>query len=491
MITSTRFAPSPTGFVHIGSIYQVLFDYTWALKNKGRFVLRVEDTDQKRFNKDAEDAIYSALGWFNIFPTEGPREGGDFGPYRQSERLDVYRKYVDELIEKGHAYYCFCTPERLQEVRDEQIKNKKVPMYDRHCRNINIEESKKRIENGEKYVVRMKIPDNEKIICKDLIRGDVEFDSNGVDDQVILKSDGFPTYHLAAVVDDHLMQITNVVRGPEWISSHPKHVLLYQYFGWEIPEFFHTPMVTNMDGAKLSKRHGHSSVDWYRRRGFLPATVLNFISLLGWSHPDQKEIFSYEEFVKLFDFKDVSAVSPKFDLIKLEWMSGQYLQNLDNSEFILNVEKWLNYCIDNPKYLGATEYITDWKMEDYLNFKNFLSSLDDEKKNLFAEIIKTRIKKFEDILPLAGFLFRDIDIHNIEDDIKPYVIGLRDIDWTLKNLKDYEAGIVNKSKAEGKKLIDVFSPIRFAISGSKISPPLFESMFLLGRDKTLKRLEIA
>lgn len=500
MKIATRFAPSPTGFVHIGSIYQVLFDYTWAKKQNGRFVLRIEDTDQKRFNKDAEDAIYSALSWFGVDVTEGPRNGGDFGPYRQSERLDLYKKYANELIAKGYAYYCFCTPERLQQVRDEQTKNKKVPMYDKHCRNLSIEESKKRVDAGEKHVVRMKIPENQKIVCKDLIRGDIEFDSSGVDDQVILKSDGFPTYHLAVVVDDHLMQITNVVRGPEWISSFPKHKLLYEFFGWQMPEFFHTPMITNMDGAKLSKRQGHSSVDWYRRRGFLPQTVFNFISLLGWSHPEQKEIFGYDEFVKLFDFKDVSAVSPKFDLVKLEWMSGQYMQNLTDGDLITRILEWLDYCINNTKYQGATEYQTEWTMDDYKNFQLFLSTLDNDKKNLFAQITKTRIKKFEDFLALCGFFFReksaDLDLSALlnkpVDEIKAHLTFvyelLNNCEWNLTDLKNIEAKLVARASEINWKIVEIFTPIRFAIFGSKVTPPLFESIYLYGKSPTLKNL---
>ena len=289
------------------------------------------------------------------------------------------------------------------------------------------------------------------------------------------------------------MQITNVVRGPEWISSFPKHKLLYDFFGWQMPEFFHTPMITNMDGAKLSKRQGHSSVDWYRRRGFLPETVINFISLLGWSHPEQKEIFSYDEFVKLFDFKDVSAVSPKFDLVKLEWMSGQYMQNLSNEDLITRILEWLDYCINNPKYQGATEYQTEWNMADYTGFFDFIKKLETDKKALFAEITKTRIKKFEDYQELCGFFFSP-QVDPAKQDHPEQVLldvanGISALDWTLENLKAFESSLVEKAKAENKKLGEVFSPIRFAFAGSKISPPLFESMWILGKERTLKKLK--
>lgn len=266
----TRVAPSPTGFPHVGTLYQALFDFVWAKKHEGKFVLRIEDTDAKREVEGAEQAVFDALSWANLNPDEGPITGGGFGPYRQSERLPIYKKYAEELIEKGFAYYCFCDETHLDTVRKEQEAKKLPPRYDRSCRNCTPEEAKKRVAAGEKACIRMKIPDSEKIKVTDLLRGEVEFDSDTLDDQVLLKSDGFPTYHLAVVVDDHLMKITHAIRGEEWLPSSPKHVLLYRYMNWEPPIFVHLPILRNPDHSKMSKRQGHTSVFWYRDEGYLP-----------------------------------------------------------------------------------------------------------------------------------------------------------------------------------------------------------------------------
>ena len=342
----------------------------------------------------------------------------------------------------------------------------------------------------------MKVPENEKIIVNDLVRDDIEFESNLVDDQVILKADGFPTYHLAVVVDDHLMEISHVVRGPEWITSFPKHKLLYDFFGWEMPVFVHTPLITNMDGSKLSKRNGHSSVDWYKKRGFLPQAVLNFISLLGWSHPEEKEIFSFDEFVKVFDLKDLSALSPKFDLQKLEWMNGQYIQSISNEELLTKLNAWLGFCI-NEKYQGAAEFETHWTTEDYKNIANFLSKLSTEDQMLFVEINKERIKKFEDLLPLNNLFINEFEVDmdllaadkNI-DEVKAHLTWVYEElakinDWTLPNLKEVETKVKNRADELGWKIGEVFYPIRVAVAGGKVSPPLFESIYLLGKDKSL------
>ncbi len=285
MTVRTRIAPSPTGFPHIGTIFQALFDYVYARQHQGQFIIRLEDTDQSRLVPEAEEAIYQALSWVGLTPDEGPIYGGEFGPYRQSERLDVYRTYAEKLIDQGQAYYCFCSPERLATVRQEQQKKGLPPMYDRHCRDLDPEIAKKRALS-ETYVIRLKVPPHETISFIDLARGEISFDSNTVDDQVLLKSDGFPTYHLAVVVDDHLMGITQIVRGEEWISSTPKHVLLYRYFNWEMPAIIHTPLLRNPDHSKLSKRHSHTAVTWYREQGYLPEAVVNFLSSRVWNHPD-------------------------------------------------------------------------------------------------------------------------------------------------------------------------------------------------------------
>lgn len=489
-MVKTRIAPSPTGYLHLGTLYQALFDKAYALKHNGKFIVRIEDTDTNRYVEGAVDALYKGLKWVGISFDE---------TYVQSERLDIYRKYAEELIEKKCAYYCFCTEDRLSKLREEQALKKQPTMYDRHCRNIDLKTTLEKVKKGEAYVIRMKIPENQKIIVNDLIRGDIEFNSSSVDDQVIMKANGFPTYHLAAMVDDHLMGITHVLRGPEWITSFPKHKLLYDYFGWEMPVFIHTPLITDMKGAKLSKRKGHSSVDWFRRKGYLPQAVLNFISLLGWSHPQGKEIFTFEDFVQSFDFKDLSAVSPKFDLIKMEWMNGQYLQNLSNEEFINSLLTWLEYCISSV-YQGATEFETEWKPDDYLKLLDFVKSLDDNKRLLFAEINNQRIKKFEDLLPLNSFFISDVTIDESlltksksKEDVfthLQWVIGeVKKIDeWDLLSLKSLEEVLVKHALEIRWKVGEVFHPIRVCLTGSTVSPPLFESAYILGKEKTLSRL---
>ena len=293
----TRIAPSPTGFPHIGTIYQVLFDYALAKKNNGQFVLRLEDTDRNRFVEGTEEVIYNALEWFGLNPDESPLKSGPYAPYRQSERLDTYKKHAEELIAKGHAYYCFCTPEEIEVGRKEMQQKTGTPMYNKRCRNLSEEEVKKKLDEKMPHVIRMKVPSDRKIAFNDLILGTIEFDSNVVDDQVILKTDGFPTYHLGVVVDDHLMKITHIIRGREWIPSTPKHILLYEFFGWEVPVHAHLPLILNSDGkGKLSKRHGHASVEYYRSLGYLPEVVLNYLSNVVWYHPENKEIYPLQEF---------------------------------------------------------------------------------------------------------------------------------------------------------------------------------------------------
>jgi nondiscriminating glutamyl-tRNA synthetase len=310
----TRFAPSPTGFVHIGSLKMALVDYLIAKQNNGKFILRIEDTDQERFVEGAMESLLRTLNWAGIKPDEGVEfdsnnkivQVGDKGPYIQSERLDIYKKYVEELINNGHAYYCFCSKERLDEVRKVQELNKQPTGYDGHCRNLSLTEAKKRIEAGESAVVRMKMPHEGITKFTDLIRGVVEFQNSLIDDQVLLKSDGFPTYHLAVVVDDHLMEISHVIRGEEWLSSTPKHLVLYEMFGWQPPKFAHLPLLLNPDRSKLSKRQGDVSVEDYKNKGYLPEAMINFIAFLGWNPGGEKEIYSLDELIKEFSLDKVN-----------------------------------------------------------------------------------------------------------------------------------------------------------------------------------------
>lgn len=502
MTVRTRIAPSPTGFVHLGTIYQVLFDKAWALKNNGSFVFRSEDTDQARYVKGAEEAILKAFDWFGLVPDEGVSIGGDYGPYRQSERLDIYKKYIDLLLDQGDAYYCFCSKERLQEVRELATKEKRSPMYDGHCRNLDVKEAKSRVAAGEPYVVRMKIPKDKKIVINEVVRGEIEFDSNTIDDQVILKADGFPTYHLAVVVDDHLMEITHIIRAQEWISSAPKHQILYDMLGWKMPILVHTPAIINMhNGKKLSKRDGHASVDWYRRGGYMPEAILNFISLLGWSHPNEKEFFNFKEFTEVFDLKDLSASSPRFDLTKLIWMNGEYIRKLSDQELLTRINEWLDYCITTT-YQGVVEYESVWSQEDYKILKDFIANLSMDDQLLWAQINKERIKKFEDLLPLNAFLIKDIKLDTkqlytkkTKEEVTNHLNWVKDIfensEWDLPTLKGLEKKFVERAKDLNWSVGDIFYPIRLAVAKSSVSPPLFESIYLLGKERALKSLSEA
>ena len=328
-----RFAPSPTGFLHVGGLRTALFCWLYARQQSGKFIFRLEDTDQKRLVEGAETDLIHMLEWAGIELDEGPEIGGDFGPYRQSERLEIYRQHVRKLLDEDHAYPCFCSTERLDNLRDEQRANGETPRYDGLCRRLKKEESARRVVSGETHVVRMKIPEiPETLVLNDLIRGRVSIETSQTEDQVIVKSDGFPTYHLAVVVDDHLMQITHVVRGEEWLPSFPKHLLLYRYFGWDPPEFAHLPLILNSDRTKLSKRQGDVAVEDFRDQGFLAETLVNFISLLGWSPADDRELFTLAELIEEFSFGRVNKSGSVFDREKLNWMNQQYIQNLDQQD---------------------------------------------------------------------------------------------------------------------------------------------------------------
>lgn len=456
----TRIAPSPTGFPHIGTIYQALFDFAFAKRFGGKFIVRIEDTDRNRLVAEAEKKIFEALDWFGLTEDESSRKEGKFGPYRQSERLTIYKKHALQLVEKGNAYFCFCSKERLEEVRKLMQAQGKIPMYDKHCRNLKDQISK--IKKGEQYVIRLKVPENQEIAVSDGIRGEIIFDSNTVDDQVLLKSDGFPTYHLAVVVDDHLMEITHAVRGEEWISSYPKHHLLYKYFGWKMPMYFHTPLLRNPDKSKLSKRQGHTEVDWYRKQGFLPEAMLNFLALLGWTHPQQKEEFGFGEFIKLFDLKDIKPVAPIFDLTKLEWLNGTHIRKIENSRLKSQIYEFLAKKYDK-KIIENT-----------------------------IPLIKDRIKKFADYLFLCEFFFSKPETYEV--DLKQKKELLKKIHDELVRLDDWKPEKIGDSmvKLSDKLKIkhgEFFMILRVAITGKKISPPLNESMEILGKEECLERLK--
>jgi len=458
-------APSPTGAdVHVGSIATALMNFAWAKKNKGQFVIRVEDTDRARLVSGGEEKMLKTFENIGLVADESPIVGGPHTPYRQSERLGIYKKYAEELVKKGKAYYCICSPERLAKMREEQQKNKQIPKYDRLCLN-NQEEVKTKIKEEKiPYVIRLRIPD-EIIEFSDLIRGKITVSGKDIDDQVILKSDGYPTYHLGVVVDDHLMEITHVIRGEEWLPSTPKHVILYRSFGWHLPVFVHVSLLRNPDKSKLSKRKNPVWTSWYLDQGIYPQALLNYLSLMGWSHPEGREIFSLDEYVKVFDIKDIQKTAPVFDPIKLEWMNGMYIRESQNSKL--------------------KTQILDF-------YKNKSIMLNEQVVEKTIPLIKERIKKLSDYLPLCDFLFnwpqytgavyRGQDKQIITAIIK-----------SMERIQPWEADIIGKKMEETAKKLGIknshfFMVLRVVMSGKKITPPLNESMEILGKEECLKRI---
>lgn len=459
----TRIAPSPTGYPHIGTIYQALFNYAFAKRHEGRFIVRIEDTDRVRFVEGAEEKIFAALDWFGLSEDESPRKGGEYAPYKQSERLSLYQKYAKQLVEEGKAYYCDCTPERLDEVRKKMQSEKKTPMYDRHCRDLGKTEG----------VIRLKIIPDQTYTWTDGVRGDMTFATTKegdylIDDQVLLKSDGFPTYHLAVVIDDHLMEITHAVRGEEWIPSTAKHVILYHYFGWEkeMPLFFHTPLLRNPDKSKLSKRHGHTDVTWYREEGFLPEAILNFLGLMGWTHPEEKELFSLDEFIKLFDLKDIRAVGPIFDLTKLTWMNGEYIRKMSVDELATALKTYYS---------------------DFEEQKKVIDTIDEQKFAAIVTIAQSRMSTLKEFYPLIQ-LFSSSARFTIATSSDKEVAGSlqaefeKIADWNKDTLLDALRVVLKKHS--------IRMPILYTIiTGQERGLPLPESLEILGKETVLSRLE--
>ncbi|HLR35165.1 MAG TPA: glutamate--tRNA ligase [Tissierellales bacterium] len=480
-----RFAPSPTGYIHIGSIRTALYNYLFAKHNNGKFILRIEDTDRSRFVEGAIENLIQSLEWAGISHDEGVflKNGeiiqkGDYGPYIQSERLDIYRKYIDELIEKGHAYYCFCSKERLDKVREEQKIEGLIPKYDGFCRNISIEEAKERIANGEEYVVRLKLPHNTDVKFHDHVRGDITINTDDIDDQVLLKSDGFPTYHMAVVVDDHLMKITHIVRGEEWLASTPKHILLYEAFGWEKPEYVHLPTVLNKDKKKLSKRHGDVSVDGFIKEGYLPEAIVNYLALVGWSPKSNEEILYMDELIEQFSFERVAKTGGIFDKEKLNWVNEHYIRGKTADEIT-------DLCIP---YLKEAGYITD---EDVKNRYEWLKTM--------VTTVQENLSTTKDIVDKVDFFFNDKVV--IEDDKALEVIEGEQVPELLNAFEeavseveeideDFAKGIMKKiQKQTGIKGKNLFMPTRVALTGAVHGPEMVNIIYVLGKQNILKRID--
>lgn len=479
-----RFAPSPTGYLHIGGLRTALYNYLYARHTGGKFILRIEDTDRERYVEGAIENLIASLKWAGIDYDEGVfvEDGkivskGENGPYIQSERLDIYKKYVDELIEKGYAYYCFCTKERLDDLREEQRIKGQVPKYDGLCRGVSLEDAKKRIAAGESYVVRLKLPHDENIAFHDMVRGDVVINSNEIDDQVLMKSDGFPTYHMAVVVDDHLMGVTHIVRGEEWLASTPKHVYLYKALGWEAPEFVHLPTVLNKNRKKLSKREGDVSVEDFRGRGYLPEGLINYLALVGWSPEDEKEIFSLKELEDEFTFERVGKSGGIFDKDKLDWVNAHYVKSYP-LEKIAELSKLF---IIESKLMTAEEIERDPHYYEVM-----------------IETVRDSVSRLDEIPDRISFIFKDFEI--TEDSALDVLKGetVKELlEGGLKLLEDVEAFDEENSKtfmkelqkATGIKGKNLYMPFRAAISGNVHGPEMNNIIYLLGKDKMIERIK--
>jgi len=482
-----RFAPSPTGKVHVGSLRTALYNYLYAKKNDGQFILRLEDTDQTRYEEGAVENLLDALTETGVLPDEGLVlengkiiQQGDQGPYIQSERLDIYKKYIQILLDQGQAYYCFCTAERLETVRNEQKAAGKTPKYDGHCRQLTKAEIETKIANGDPYVIRLKLPENKVIQFHDEVRGNIEINTNDLDDQVLIKTDGFPTYHFAVVVDDHLMQITHVIRGEEWLPSTPKHVYLYDCFGWEKPTFVHLSNILNDDHKKMSKRQGDVSVGAFLEKGYLPEALINFLALLGWSPEDDQEIFSMSELIDAFDLSRVNRSGAVFDREKLNWINSQYIKSL-------STEALTNYCIP---YLLKAGYITEADVQEKQATLTQIAELLRDRLSYFAQVPEEcalffdpdfEINDQESIDLLADErvpILRDALIQKITD---AETFTAAEAQGILKSIqKEYK-----KEKIKGKML---YMPSRIMITGQMHGPDLAMIMEILGKEETLKRL---
>ena len=463
----TRIAPSPTGDPHVGTAYIALFNYAWARRNGGRFIVRIEDTDRARYVPGAEERILAALKWLGLSYDEGPDVGGPHGPYRQSERLPLYQKYAEELLKRGWAYRALEAPEELEQIRKEK------GGYDGRARNIPPEEAEERARRGEPHVIRLKVPRPGTTEVKDELRGVVVYDNQEIPDVVLLKSDGYPTYHLANVVDDHLMGVTDVIRAEEWLVSTPIHVLLYRAFGWEAPRFYHMPLLRNPDKTKISKRKSHTSLDWYKAEGFLPEALRNYLCLMGFSMPDGREIFTLEEFIQAFTWERVSLGGPVFDLEKLRWMNGKYIRE------VLSLEEVAERVKPFLREAGLS-----WESEAYLRRAvelmrprfDTLKEFPEKARYLFTEdypVSEKAQRKLEEGLPLLKELYPRLRTQE---------------EWTEAAL---EALLRGFAAEKGVKLGQVAQPLRAALTGSLETPGLFEILALLGKERALRRLERA
>ena len=464
-----RIAPSPTGDPHVGTAYIGLINFIYARQRGGQFVLRIEDTDRTRFVATSEQMIFDALHWLGLNWDEGPDVGGPYGPYRQSERTEIYREHAEMLLANHTAYRCFCTAEELEASRKQQMAAKLPPRYAGTCRALSVEQIEVNLKAEKPFVIRMKVPGEGSTTFTDELRGAITFDHFNVDDQVLMKSDGYPTYHLANVVDDYLMRITDVIRAEEWISSTPKHVLLYQAFGWPVPRFWHMPLLRNLDKSKISKRKNPVSLVYYRQAGFLPQAVLNFLGLMGGGMPAEinngTEKFTLAEMVEHFNVKNIRPAGPVFDLTKLRWLNGEYLRALTPAEFYAA----LRSTVLSDEYLSAIAGLVQKRIETLGQFGDLTQFFFSDNVMPAAEVFVPKKRTMEETLAFAAEQLALLEV----------------TDWTTEAL---EAALKRLGEEKEWPVKDNFMLLRAIITGSTMSPPLMESMVIFGKARTLDRV---
>lgn len=455
-----------------------LFDWRYAKQQGGSFILRLEDTDQKRLIEGSIEKIYEAFEWYGLTPDEGPKQGGEYGPYVQSERLSIYQQHVEKLIEEGNAYYCFCSSERLDVMRAAQQAAKQPPRYDKKCVSIPLNEAKARIANGESHVVRLNVPTSGTVVLHDLVRGDVTFRYDQVDDSVLLKSDGFPTYHLAVVVDDHLMKISHVLRGEEWLSSAPKHLLLYECFGWLPPMFAHLPLILGTDKKKLSKRMGATSALSFRDEGYLPEAMINFLALMGWHPKGDEEILSRQQIIDQFNFEDINPSGAIFDRTKLDWMNGMYIRAMTPEKLLEAV---------NPFWHRPDDTVTnEWLLQAISLIHDRLVKLSDADELInfsFPTTWNTEVTTFDHQLLVPKKSSAEATTHHLEQTAKwlEQYVG----EWDAEMLKE---AMITAIASMGKKNGEILWPLRVALSLRAASPDVFDLLALLGKEESIRRI---
>lgn len=528
----TRFAPSPTGFLHIGSLRTALYDFLFTRHNKGTFILRIEDTDQQRYVEGAVETIYRNLRWVGIEWDEGVEAGGNFGPYVQSERKEIYKKYAEELVKKGYAYYCFCSKERLENLRKEQEAFHKAPRYDNHCRNLNKEEIEKRLANKDQYVIRQAIPEEGEAIFDDLVFGKISVNVSELEDQILLKSDGLPTYNFANVVDDHLMEITHIIRGSEFLSSTPKFNLLYDAFGWEKPTYIHLPVITDEKHRKLSKRQGDVAVDDFINKGYTKEAIVNYVALLGWNPGTEKEIFSMEELIKEFSPENIHKSPAIFDYKKLNWLNGYYLRKMNLEDFHKFILPFYSLLLDKseeadgndqsegkthlPAKLvplaqpsevkgprlpdGIKDGVKGHRPPDEVSFAHRIFKGIDLMK--VSKLLHERVDVPADIPEMVDFFFNlpdyDISLYinsKMKTDSKISLQVLVEVIKTFEDIKEWneeniKEALYKQCESIGIKTSQIMWPVRIALSGKQFTPGgAIEIADILGKEESLRRLK--